>query len=320
MLRVLLFSEDKDLIQAIRSELPDYYAQQLNVSQDFNQVSASVKAADIDIIFIDFQLPDMGGFRILQVIRATQVQIKTIVFSQDLDTPTREMIITLGGFEALPKPTTKADLQSLFANINLTQNNEIPTLSTNPLLKIYREISETAFQDSLKPMSEASKVQHLLVSDNVNYLEPCSYLMLLEQIKDDDVPACFCKSFYGAGIAGEVFNLFTARSLDTFQKLFPEFESLTQKLECLAQLTNACFLKYFAQQIDTPFQGLRQTLITPTQIQEIHTKNKSRWQESLIFESEYVIPALDLTLYSLYFFSEKSAQTLQHKVDHLLEE
>ena len=104
MSRVLFFIADQGLVKAIESALPEHLREQTHILQDFDKVDQLLKSGKVGFLFVDFGLPEMAGFRILQSIRNAKVDVKTVVFAAKLDQDAKEMILALGGFDAFKIP------------------------------------------------------------------------------------------------------------------------------------------------------------------------------------------------------------------------
>ena len=189
----------------------------------------------------------------------------------------------------------------------------------DPLLEIYYEVAEESLSGAVKKMNALTKVDHTLVGYNVNALECCAYPMLLDEIKAENTTACFVQNFYGAGISGEILNVLYGDENSKSDSLFPEEDVEIQKILLLAQIANQSFLKSFASQIDTPLHLCNPSILTTEETEPLLERNKTTWAENLVFESEYQIESIKSRLLSLYFFPEKSSDTLKNKISHLLE-
>ena len=144
--------------------------------------------------------------------------------------------------------------------------------------------------------------------------------MVLNEIRQENNALAISQSFYGAGIAGESFILLQG-SFETLKaSSFKKIDNLDQKLSLLAQTSNACFLKCFSNEIDTPLMQCAATQLVSDHVDTLITDNQERWQENLVFESIYQIKDTECYIATLLFYPQKSSATLKNKIAHLLEE
>ncbi len=115
---------------------------------------------DIDIVFIDFHMPEMDGFETLKRIKQKKPDITAFLMTAD----TREEILRLGeeaGFSGIiNKPIDSAQLYEAVAERNLncnSKNNKIRIISgasksidTEYLLQIKKDLGEEVFADVIK--------------------------------------------------------------------------------------------------------------------------------------------------------------------------
>ncbi len=150
--------------------------------------------------------------------------------------------------------------------------------------------------------------------------------MALHAAAEQETISAVCQGFIGAGIAGEALILFHDSSFKDMARLMNYEGELDRRieLELLIDTSNVligAFLAGFSEQIDTPFsQGHPVILGQHRSISDLIQCNKTRWKQTLAIEINYTIEDHNIQCDLLLLFTEDSIQTMNNKIQFLLED
>src|ERR1035441_4150041 len=108
-MRVLLIEDDSAIARSIELMLR---SEGLNVyTSDLGEEGIDLgKLYDYDIIILDLQLPDMGGFDVLKALRAAKVKTPVLILSGNAIVEAKVKALGFGADDYMTKPFHKDEL------------------------------------------------------------------------------------------------------------------------------------------------------------------------------------------------------------------
>ena len=108
----------------IRSLL-DKYGLNVEIVDNGQDAVNSVEAGEFDLIFMDLQMPVMGGLKAAELIKSKSKKIPIIALTANALKGDREKCLKAGCDDYLPKPIDRPDLIDLLKKY-LYQNQTLP--------------------------------------------------------------------------------------------------------------------------------------------------------------------------------------------------
>ncbi len=251
-----------------------------------------------------------------------------------------EILIAYGLFEtakntdstpavSTPKITPKSAALPAMAvapKINVTPATvHIDVMLDAELRDCYQEIANVAMGRAGDLLARLLNVFVVLPIPNVNLIEVSELSMALKAVETNESISGICQGFIGGGISGEALLILNDSSFQDIASLMNYQQDVDERaeLELLMDIANvligAC-LNGISEQLDLPFsQGHPVVLGQHCNISELVAKNITKWQKTLAIEISYGIENYPIKCDILLLFTEKSMQTLNHKVSYLLD-
>lgn len=190
----------------------------------------------------------------------------------------------------------------------------------------YQEISNVAMGQAADLLARLLHVHVILPIPVVNLLEVNELRMALSGIESSNSVSGVCQGFIGNGISGEALLIFNDASFNDISKLLQYGGELdtSLELELLMDTANiligAC-LRGIAEQLDVVFsQGHPIVLGQHVNLNDLVQANNYRWSKTLAIEINYKIEGFDINCDLLLLFAEDSIDSLNEKVNFLLED
>ncbi|MGL1958394.1 MAG: response regulator [Colwellia sp.] len=189
----------------------------------------------------------------------------------------------------------------------------------------YQEIANVAMGRAGDLLARLLNVFVMLPIPNVNFIEVSELRMALSDVEANESTSGICQGFISAGISGEALLILNDSSFKDVAKLMNyhgEVDKSTE-LELLMDMANvligAC-LKGVSEQLDIDFsQGHPVVLGQHLNISDLIANNANTWKKTLAIEISYSIENYPIKCDLLLLFTEKSMQTLNHKLSYLLD-
>ncbi len=160
MSHILVVDDDPAIQNALRKILQNAGYDVL-VAEDGNECLRLLKTELVDVVFLDFRLPGIGGFEVLEVIKSQWQDIEVVMISGHANVENAVKAIKLGAYDYLEKPLQTARVLTIARNAvrmealrrentSLRQGQFIDEMigSTQEMRQIQDIISQSAPSDS----------------------------------------------------------------------------------------------------------------------------------------------------------------------------
>jgi chemotaxis protein CheY-P-specific phosphatase CheC/FixJ family two-component response regulator len=204
--------------------------------------------------------------------------------------------------------------------------------ASNPMLQTgireaVQEISNIAMGQAAALLASVLNVFVKMPIPNVNLLEIQELSMVLEEVEKKSGTLALCQSFMSGGVAGEALIIFHDTNYEDLARLidFPNYSDKPNvKLEMLVDVSNiliGAFIQGFGTQLDMVFAQRHPIVLgddlTPT---SLLARSINSWKKVLTTEINYTIENEKICCDLLILFTEKSLETLQFKLNYLLDD
>ncbi len=177
----ILLAEDNNINQALVKALLDETGIKLSTANNGKEIFPILeKNDDIDLIFMDTQMPLMNGHEAMQELNKIGNNIPVISFSADASLEAKEKSIASGMVDILVKPIDaksfydiilahvkpKYDFKSIINEILIDLNTFIATGNTKAMLKLVRLLKE---QENIKALPNILEAVSSLENSILNY-------------------------------------------------------------------------------------------------------------------------------------------------------
>jgi DNA-binding NtrC family response regulator len=138
--RILIVDDDWDFLELMKARLAGAGFQQVHIEDDPLKAAALVQAEEIfDIALIDMNMPEMDGFRLLDIIKDNSPRTECIIVTAVNDARVAVRCLRKGAYDYLVKPISEEDLvfslkrtlekQRLLEILNIEKSKSMPILS-----------------------------------------------------------------------------------------------------------------------------------------------------------------------------------------------
>ena len=109
MKRILIVDDSMFARMVLKDSIP---SENTEIHEAANGKEALEKFREISphVVFLDLNMPDMGGIDVLKRLRPVKHGASIYVISADLQKVTREKVMSLGATEMMKKPPQKGDI------------------------------------------------------------------------------------------------------------------------------------------------------------------------------------------------------------------
>lgn len=282
------------------------------------------------LLLLDLNMPVMDGYETLKAIQDKGLNVKTIVISGDVQPEAKDRVTQLGAIDFIRKPVNAAELLEVLTKHRLVgnaENSAVEFLPLDPKIRdCYQEVTNIAMGRAGDHLARALNVFVHLPIPNVNLIEDSELHMLLSDIESHERVSAVCQGFVGSGVQGEALCVLSDSSIGDVAKILnisgevDDRKQLELLMDAASILIGSC-LGGIAEQLDITFaQGQPVVLGQHRNITEIIAANKLKWKRTLAIEISYGLEGYNVVCELLLLFTEKSMETLNYKLAHLLED
>jgi chemotaxis protein CheY-P-specific phosphatase CheC len=285
----------------------------------------AIRSGKGDILFLDLNMPVMDGYAVLEAIRSEDLPAMVIVVSGDVQPEAYERVIKLGALDFITKPIDEAKVLEIIEKFGIRgapgETRGDMDIQVD-ILDAYQEIANVAMGRAGDLLARLLNAFVQLPVPSVRMLEGSDLHMTLQAIEANQTVSAVCQGFIGGGIAGEALLTFTESSFTDIAELMMYHGEIddTIELELLmdvsSMLIGAC-LAGIANQLDVNFSyGHPVVLGRHVKINDLLTRNASRWNRTLAIEMGYQIENRNINCDLLLLFSEDSLDALNERVSY----
>lgn len=286
-----------------------------------------VRAGTADILFLDLNMPELDGYRVLQAIKDEDLPVLTVVISGDVQPQARARVLEMGAIDFIKKPTTPATLAKLMQDYGLYRPGEAEpgrsdaTLETSGDVDLHDYLQETANLAMGRAAGLLARLLNVFIKlpvPKVNKIARSELSMALSAATSKTSYSAVCQGFTGSGIAGEALLLFADSSFTDMAQLLnyeiDESTATSMEVEVLMDMSSilfGAFLKCMSDQM-----GLQLALGHPTvlgkHLQTAHlVQHHQQNQEQLLaIEFHYTAEGYAVNCDLMVLFTEDSLPKL----------
>jgi len=294
--------------KAIARALPDGWDVDISFAENGKQAIAKIEEGLGHVLFLDLNMPVMDGYETMKIIRQHDLHTIVIVVSGDVQHETRKRMMDLGALEFIEKPINNVKLVSILQKFGIyegdgqsvkrLQNNKTGN-ELNDKLDLFREVCNVAMGQAGKNLAKLLDIFVELPVPNISIVHSNELSMAIAEIDRNDRVSAVSKGFVSKGLKGEAIILFSDTQAASLNKLlgYDKQDELSE-LETLMDMSNiivgAC-LAGIAKQLQ-----LNVTHTTPIilglhcNLEELVSRNVSRWEELLMVEIAYSVSAANV--------------------------
>lgn len=340
--RILICDDSALARKQMARALPTGLADQILFANNGVEALEMLRAQQADLMFLDLNMPQMDGYRVLEHVRAEDLPVMTIVVSGDIQPEARERVRKLGGIDFIKKPTDIGVVLSLLADYgfyrpgdlesaalsddNLNAGDEPQSQKISVSLNDYlQEISNVAMGRSSDLLARLLRVFVKQPIPKVNFIANSELHMAISAARDSNTYSAVCQGFTGAGIAGEVLLLFTDASFREMAELlhYDTLEGESVNVEVLMDMSSilfGAFLKGIGDQLDLQLGlGHPSVLGQHQQITELLEHQNARDEQLLCIEISYTLEERNIHCDMLVLLTEDSVPFLEQRLQYLVD-
>ena len=343
MLPDILICDDSELArkQMVRA-LPIELRQQASFCSNGSDALARLRIGDIDLLFLDLNMPGMDGYEVLAQIRSEQLEVLVIVVSGDIQPQAKARVLKMGAIGFLNKPTDPQAVTGLLSQYGIYSEaaqfhpaavtvsgpektgHVVPSLPL--LLNDYlQEVANVAIGRSSDLLARLLGIFIRQPIPKVAFIASSELHMTIAAANNETSYSAVCQGFTGAGIAGEALLLFADASFREMAEMlhYDNLEGPAVNVEVLMDMSSiifGAFIKGIGDQMD-----LRLGLSHPTvlgqhrQIADLLEHHHDREQQLLCIEITYAIENRNIECDMLVLFTEDSLTFLKQRLQYLAE-
>ncbi|MFT4924475.1 MAG: chemotaxis protein CheY-P-specific phosphatase CheC [Phenylobacterium sp.] len=331
----VLICDDSNLARKQMARcLPEDWDVEVNFAENGQQAIEVIEMGQVDVLFLDLNMPVMDGYQVLEAIQKRELPTLTIVVSGDIQPAAHARVMSLGAIDFIRKPIDREKLAEILDKYGVKSDKKLAalkaakiedTLDAN-LRDVIQELTNVAMGQAGDLLARLLNVFVELPIPNVNVMEVSELHMALQSIESNRATSGVCQGFIGSGVAGEALLILNDSSFKDIAALLNYQGDLSDdiQLELLMDVGNiliGAILKGLSIQLDMPFsQGHPMVLGQHCNVSELISANVGNWKRTLTIEISYGIENYDISCDLLLVFTEDSINTLKYKVNYLLDD
>lgn len=336
----ILITDDSSFArkQMTRALPPEWDVEVLNAADGKEAIGILLSSAP-KVMFLDLNMPVMDGYEALEAIIKQDIEVIVIVVSADIQPIAHQRVTEMGAVEFIQKPIKNEELSEVLHRHGIFDLNPqvISAKSTKALNQLkstatpiemkegYQEVANVAMGRAANLLAKLLDSFVVMPIPVVNMIEVSELRMAIQQVNDNDMVSGVCQGFIGAGIAGEALLIFNESSYEDIADLMKYVGDIDDaaQVELLMDIANiligAC-LKGLSEQLDISFsQGHPLVLGRHVKVDDLLSRNSSRWSQTLTIEMGYKIEDKNINCDLLLLFTEDSVEPFDELVSYLIE-
>ncbi|ART81034.1 response regulator [Oceanisphaera avium] len=315
----------------VANALPKDWDVTLHYAQDGEQALSFLQENGADLLFLDLNMPIFDGYEVLNVIKAQNIPVMTIVISGDIQELAQQRVRQLGAIGFVKKPLDSAALCQLLSEYGLysstTAPSSVPAMLTEPI-NLFDELQEMANIAMGQASSLLSKLLGVFIEQpipKVALISPSELNMALTANEEQQHYAAVCQGFVGSGIAGEALMLFSDTDRHHMAELlkYEEAGCAEPEVEVLMDMANilfSAFIKGLGEQLDIAFGLAQPHLLGRHQpIANLVKFHGQKTEQMLCIEIPYKLEKQHIHCNLLVLLTADSVTRLEHKLTYLME-
>lgn len=313
--------------------LPADWDIDLDYAQDGQEALEIIEKKNIDILFLDLNMPVMDGYQTLEALQRRETMPQVLVISGDVQPQALQRVKDLGALEFHKKPIQAKVLRDSLVSLGLlTQEpgkrdfrieNAADEFSFSECLQ---EVSNIAMGQAASVLADMLNVFVKLPVPTVNVLEVSELQMALGYGSKDSRFSAISQGFVGSGVAFEALLIFNDTSLPDIAKLLSSTGRIDQdrEIELLMEVSAVLvgpFMAALGKQMNIDFSfGHPSLLGQNVKMSNLIDVKRASWKRTLTVEIVYEIENYNVSCDLLLLFTEDSIPVLENLLSYLVED
>jgi len=338
----ILICDDSSLARKqMARALPPGLADDILFAGSGEEALPLVGNGQVDLLFLDLNMPGMDGYQVLQQIQKEDLPVLTIVVSGDIQPEARERVRKLGAIDFIKKPTDTGavaqlleeygfyrpgDLENVAMDDGSLHNHEtvVPEISVT-LNDYLQEISNVAMGRSSDLLARLLKVFVKQPIPKVAFIANSELHMAISVAERDEEYSAVCQGFTGSGLAGEAMLLFEDASFREMAELlhYDALEGESVHVEVLMDMSSilfGAFINGIGEQLNLKLGLGHPTVLGQHRpINELLEHHSKREEQLLCIEISYAIENREIHCDMLILFTEDSIPFLEKRLKYLVD-
>lgn len=336
-LSVLICDDSAMARRLLTRSLPEMPSWSINYAENGEAALAYLAEHNVDLLFLDLNMPGLSGFDVLEEIRKKDYGCMTIVVSGDIQETARERVISLGAMEFVRKPANREVIGQVLTTYGLLPSDfQLPPPDDTATGEEIERLPVFDFSDAIREvvnvaMGEAGSYLSNMLGTFVGLPVPkvvnTPFYSLPDSLpwNDDIELSATSHGFKGRGVAGEGVLLMPTRELEALRDWLgadqvPSRDPLTGTLDDVSELLLGACLSGISHQLDLPFNHSFPVLLGHRRkaVDLLNCQNKA--QTVLGIGINYRLQEPPISCYLQLLVTEDSIRTLVSRVAIISEE
>lgn len=317
----------------VAKSLPPDWDVELHYAEDGAQALAFLQSQGADLLLLDLNMPVLDGYELLEIIKAQNLPVMTIVISGDIQELAQRKVQQLGAVGFISKPLDKQVLRTLLIDCGL-YSSAAQLAPVSPLtviddranlFDVLQEMSNIAMGQASNLLSKLLGVFIAQPIPKVALIARSELNMALAANQDQRHYAAVCQGFVGSGVSGEALLLFSDANRQHMAKLL-KYEGkacLAPEIEVLLDMSNilfSAFIKGLGEQLDIAFGLAQPHLLGRYQpIADLVRFHGQQSEQMLCIEIPYDLEQQDINCNLLVLLTADSVTRLEQRLTYLME-
>lgn len=321
----ILICDDSSLARKqIARAIPADCGVDITFAADGEEGLAVMRGGQIDLLFLDLNMPNLDGYGVLQAAQKEALQGHIVVVSGDIQPEANERVMRFGALDFIKKPVDADRLHAILDQLGITcaqrpETATLPPIEVAPMDGL-REVSNIAMGRAADLLARLLGVFVELPVPKVDYLESGELQMALLDVAGNEDVAAVCQGFIGGGVSGEALLILHESSYSDLAALLRHDEELndSSKVELLmdtAGLLIGAFMNGFSDQLDVGFSISHPKLLgRHADIAALIGRNAETWKKVLAIEVSFGIENYNTSAHLLLLFTEESMSSIISRI------
>lgn len=325
-IKLIICDDSSFARKQIQKALPQSWEFEITQAKNGVECVDALKAGKGDLVFLDLNMPEMDGYKVLEAIQAQNLSTIVIVVSGDIQPEAQKRVMMLGALEFIKKPVDTKALEQVLDEKNVYEklmSSDVLELS-EAVVDVYKELVNVAMGQAANLLARVLDAFVIMPIPNINMLEVSELTMMLNQVSENKDCSVICQGFIGAGIAGEALIIFNDSSmvdiagLMKFKSELTEHAELELLMDISSMLSGAC-LNGIAKQLGINFSQSHPVVLgRHIKMDDLFKRNEARWKKMLTIEMAVTIEGHNINCHLLFLFTEDSVPNFNALIEQLL--
>ncbi|USD66591.1 response regulator [Vibrio sp. SCSIO 43136] len=310
-MKVLICDDSALARKSLARSITQWEGLHILLAEDGREALSILSEQNIDVMFLDLNMPVMDGYEVLSVLPVSNYHTKVVVVSGDIQQEAKRRCLSMGAHAFIEKPFKQQVAAPLLASLGLkfhqTSGSNSQEVAIDPLVK-FKELSNIAIGRGAALMSDHfGHFIHLPVP-HLGLINSGEVAMMVDDVLHREGAVAVAQRFVGGGIHGEA--LVCMRGDDITEMgaklaFVSEDSTYNETVLNLASILISSYLVSLGDQLDSPF-SLRQPSIIDRIRSDFSTLGQTSYDEIFTVEYTYIAENSDFECEVLFFIDPQS--------------